>query len=186
MPRYIYAEIKVSLLDLLNWHLLRHVFFIVFPLYGTLFPTAGFSHRVYHRGFNEAIGTICFFIFILLWRSFMAFFLYGVPLCRSVLLAAAERSKRGSVAISHSFCFVTPPPKGCGIDIWVEMVDGRFNDTLSCQATEASLYTCSSPMSTVPSFTATSASGALAGSRPHPYGLRLSAWTPPPMHWRSA
>ena len=51
--------------------------FIVFPLYGTLFPTAGFSHRVYRRGFNEAIGTLCFPFFIL----------YGVSLCRSVLLA---------------------------------------------------------------------------------------------------
>jgi len=37
----------------------------------------GFSHRVYCRGFNEAIGTLCFPFFIL----------YGVSLWRSVLLA---------------------------------------------------------------------------------------------------
>jgi len=41
-----------------------------------------------------------------LWRS-LTFILYGVSLCRSVLLAATVRSKKGSVAISHSFCFVT-------------------------------------------------------------------------------
>jgi len=51
--------------------------FIVLPLYGTLFPTAGFSPWVYRRGFNEAIGTLCFPFFIL----------YGVSLCRPVLLA---------------------------------------------------------------------------------------------------
>jgi len=41
------------------------VFFTVFmishfigsPAIMALFPTAGFSHRVYCRGFNEAIGT---------------------------------------------------------------------------------------------------------------------------------
>ena len=73
--------------------------FIFLPLYGTLFPTAGFSHRVYPRGFNEAIGTLCFPFFIL----------YGVSLTFGLacMLAATERSKRGSVAISHSFSFVT-------------------------------------------------------------------------------
>jgi hypothetical protein len=55
-------------------------------------PT-GFTAEV----FNEAIGTYVIFSF----SSFMAFLLW-----RSVLLAATERSKRGSVVISHSFCFV--------------------------------------------------------------------------------
>jgi hypothetical protein len=87
----------------------RAMSFTVFPLYGTLFPTAGFSHRVYRRGFNEAIGIFhlrrfacCLgaqqegkccniFIFILygepLWCPFITFSfssfmanLYGVPL----------------------------------------------------------------------------------------------------------
>jgi len=74
--------------------------FIGFPLYGTLFPTVGFSHRVYRRGFNEAIGTLCFPFFHPLWRFFMSFGL-------ACMLAATECSKRGSVAISHSFSFVT-------------------------------------------------------------------------------
>jgi len=60
--------------------------FIVLPLYGTVFPTAGFSHRVYRRGFNEAIGTLCFPFFHPLWHSF-TFILYGISLGHSVLLA---------------------------------------------------------------------------------------------------
>ena len=82
----------------LHWIFWIYVF-IVLPLYGTLFPTAGFSHRVYRRGFNEAIGTLCFPFFIL----------YGISLSFGLacMLAATERSKRGSVAISHSFSFVT-------------------------------------------------------------------------------
>jgi len=73
--------------------------FIVLPLYSTLFPTAGFSYRVYCRAFNEAIGTLCFPFFIL----------DGVSLSFGLacMLAATERSKRGSIAISHSFSFVT-------------------------------------------------------------------------------
>jgi len=79
--------------------------FIVLPLYGTLFPTADFSHRVYRRGFNEAIGTLCFPFFHPLWHSFI-FILYGVSLCRSVLLACllARSAARGEVLqyLSHS------------------------------------------------------------------------------------
>ena len=50
-------------------------------MYGTLFLTVGFSHRVYRRGFNEAIGTLYF--------SFS--FLYGVRSC--LLLRSAARGE---------------------------------------------------------------------------------------------
>jgi len=56
----------------------------------------GFSHRVYRRGFNEAIGTLCFPFLIL----------YGVSFWRSVLLAylLPRSAARGEVLqyLTHS------------------------------------------------------------------------------------
>ena len=53
-----------------------------------LFPTAGFSHRVYCRGFNEANEDM---------DSFLSFVLSMLAATPSMV-----RSKRGSVVISHS------------------------------------------------------------------------------------
>ena len=61
------------LFTFLYWIYVIIFIFIVLPLYGTLFPTPGFSHRVYRRGFNEAIGTLCF--------PFSPFMAFGFACC---------------------------------------------------------------------------------------------------------
>jgi len=79
------------------------------------FPTAGFSHRVYRRGFNEAIGTYVFLFHPLwclslchpLWRSF-----YGVRSC--LLLRSAARGEvlqyltRSALSRCFVMCRITP------------------------------------------------------------------------------
>ena len=59
-----------------------------------LFPTAGFSHRVYCRGFNEANGDMFF-----PYHSF----------CLLAATASLVRSKSGSVVISHLIAY------SCGV-----------------------------------------------------------------------
>jgi len=77
----IHVKMKVEFLSWIYWIYV----FIVFPFYNTLFPTAGFSHRIYHRGFNEAIGTLCFSF-----SSFMPF-LYVVRSCLHACCHGAQQ-----------------------------------------------------------------------------------------------